>query len=80
MPPSLRWTLGHAATAASRSRLARITQPVLIATGGNDDYFEQAADAVAARLADAERQVIEGQGHVVDPKIMAAVLARFFRP
>jgi pimeloyl-ACP methyl ester carboxylesterase len=62
------------------NRLARITQPVLIATGGNNDYFEQAADAVAASLADAERQVIEGQGHVVDPKIMAAVLARFFRP
>jgi pimeloyl-ACP methyl ester carboxylesterase len=61
------------------NRLARITQPTLVATGGSNDYFEQAADAVAACLADAERQVIDGQGHVVDPKIMAAVLARFFR-
>ena len=61
------------------NRLARITQPTLVATGGSNDYFEQAADAVAACLADAERQVIDGQRHVVDPKIMAAVLARFFR-
>jgi pimeloyl-ACP methyl ester carboxylesterase len=61
------------------NRLARITQPTLVATGGSNDYFEQAADTVAACLADAERQVIDGQGHVVDPKIMAAVLARFFR-
>jgi len=61
------------------NRLARITQPTLVATGGSNDYFEQAADAVAACLADAERQVIDGQRHVVDPKIMSAVLARFFR-
>jgi pimeloyl-ACP methyl ester carboxylesterase len=59
-------------------RLATITQPTLVATGGSNDYFEQAADAVAASLAYAERQVIAGQGHVVDPKVMAAVLTRFF--
>ena len=59
-------------------RLGTITQPSLVATGGSNDYFEQAADAVAASLAHAERQVIEGQGHVVDPKVMATVLAHFF--
>jgi pimeloyl-ACP methyl ester carboxylesterase len=62
----------------STDRLATITQPTLVATGGSNDYFEQAADAVAASLAHAERQVIAGQGHVVDPKVMAAVLTRFF--
>jgi pimeloyl-ACP methyl ester carboxylesterase len=62
------------------NRLATITRTVLVATGGSNVYFEKAADAVAASLADAERQVIQGQGHVVDPKLMAAVLARFFRP
>jgi pimeloyl-ACP methyl ester carboxylesterase len=62
------------------NRLAMITQPTLVATGGTNEYFEQAADAVAASLASGERQVIEGQGHVVDPKVMAAVLARFFEP
>ena len=60
-------------------RLSTITQPTLVATGGSLEYFEQAADAVAASLAHAERLVIEGQAHVVDPKIMAAVLTRFFR-
>jgi pimeloyl-ACP methyl ester carboxylesterase len=59
-------------------RLARITQPTLVATGGSNDYFEQAADAVTAIIAHAERQVIAGQGHVVDPKVMAAALTRFF--
>jgi pimeloyl-ACP methyl ester carboxylesterase len=60
------------------TRLATITQPTLVATGGSNDYFEQAADAVAASLAHAERQVVAGQGHVVEPKVMATVLTRFF--
>jgi pimeloyl-ACP methyl ester carboxylesterase len=60
-------------------RWMTIGQPTLVATtGGSNDYFEEAADAVAASLAHAERQVIAGQGHVVDPKVMAAVLTRFF--
>jgi pimeloyl-ACP methyl ester carboxylesterase len=59
------------------TRLTTIAQPTLVATGGGNDYFEHAADAVAASLAHAERQVIAGQGHVVDPKVMAAVLTRF---
>jgi pimeloyl-ACP methyl ester carboxylesterase len=59
-------------------RLARITQPVLVATGGSDDFFEHAADAVAASVPQAERRVIEGQGHLVDPKALAPVLERFF--
>jgi pimeloyl-ACP methyl ester carboxylesterase len=59
-------------------RLAQITQPTLVATGGGDEFFTQAADAVAANVPRAERRVIEGQGHVVDPKAFAPVLERFF--
>jgi pimeloyl-ACP methyl ester carboxylesterase len=59
-------------------RLARITQPTLVSTGGSNYYFEQAADAVAAMIVHAERRVIARQGHVVDPKVMAAALTRFF--
>jgi pimeloyl-ACP methyl ester carboxylesterase len=59
-------------------RLVTITQRTLVATGGSNDYFEQVADDVAASLPNAERQVIEGQGHVVDSKVVAAVLTRFF--
>jgi pimeloyl-ACP methyl ester carboxylesterase len=69
-------------------RLAKVRQPVLVATGGaspesfvagGGDFFAQAADAIAAGLPHAERQTIEGQTHMVDPKALAPVLERFFR-
>jgi hypothetical protein len=40
---------------------------------------DQAADAIAASIPRAERQIVEGQGHVADPKALAPVLKRFFR-
>jgi pimeloyl-ACP methyl ester carboxylesterase len=60
------------------ARLARITQPTLVATGGGGEFFELAADAVAASILQAERLTIEGQSHLVDPKALAPVLERFF--
>jgi pimeloyl-ACP methyl ester carboxylesterase len=68
------------------SRLARIAQPTLVATGGPHQpdaaswvlALDAAADAIAAGIPHAERQTIEGQGHVADPKVIAAVLERFF--
>jgi len=59
-------------------RLAKITRPTLVATGGRDGFFDHAADAIAASIAGARRVTIEGQSHVADPKVVAAVLARFF--
>jgi pimeloyl-ACP methyl ester carboxylesterase len=69
-------------------RLAGITQPVLAVTGGPitdphlaglpADFFDRAADAVAATVQRTERQTLEGQGHVVDPTVMAPLLERFF--
>jgi pimeloyl-ACP methyl ester carboxylesterase len=70
------------------ARLATITRPTLVATGGaspdsfvggGGDFFEQAADAIAASIPQAERLTIEGQTHMVDPKALAPVLERFFR-
>ena len=70
------------------ARLARITRPTLVATGGGSpdsfvggggDFFGKAADAIAASIPQAERQTIEGQTHMVDPKALAPVLERFFR-
>jgi pimeloyl-ACP methyl ester carboxylesterase len=73
------------------ARLATIMRPVLVTTGGVSsdaqigmgglppDFFTRAADAVAASIPHAERQTIEGQGHVADPKALAPVLERFFR-
>ena len=59
-------------------RLAEVTQPTLILTGGSDDFFERAADATAASLPHAEREVLRGQTHVADPKALAPVLERFY--
>lgn len=70
------------------ARLATITQPTLVATGvsarlpGAESWvlaLDPAADAIAAGIPRAERQIIEGQGHVADPKAVAPVLERFFR-
>jgi alpha-beta hydrolase superfamily lysophospholipase len=59
-------------------RLARITQPTLVATGAGNHFFALAADAVAAHLPHAERHTFAGQGHVADPAAVAPVLRRFF--
>jgi pimeloyl-ACP methyl ester carboxylesterase len=68
-------------------RLARIAQPTLVATGvaGRQPgaarwvkALDPAAEAIAASIPHAERLTIEGQGHVVDPKTLAAVLEAFF--
>jgi pimeloyl-ACP methyl ester carboxylesterase len=59
-------------------RLAGVTQPTLVASGGAADFYESAADAVAAALPNGRRLTLEAQGHVVDPKAMADALFRFF--
>jgi pimeloyl-ACP methyl ester carboxylesterase len=59
-------------------RLAQISQPILVLTGGTDDFFERAADALAAALRWGERQTLQGQSHVADPSVVAPLLARFF--
>jgi hypothetical protein len=59
-------------------RLAAIAQPVLVATGGGDEFFELAGDAIAASVPGAQRLTIERQGHLADPKVVAPVLERFF--
>ena len=70
------------------ARLARITQPTLVATGGGSldshasglppDFMHRAADAIAASVPKAKREVVEGGGHMVDAKVVAPVLQRFF--
>ena len=60
------------------ARLASITRPTLVATGGGDELFERAADAVAAAVPGARRATLAGQGHLVDPKALAPLLQRFF--
>jgi pimeloyl-ACP methyl ester carboxylesterase len=68
-------------------RLARISQPTLVAAGGaspdsfvagGGDFFGKAADAIAEAVPQAERRTLEGQTHMVDPKALAPVLREFF--
>ena len=61
------------------ARLATITRPTWVGTGGSADIFEQAADAIAASIPQAERLITEGQGHLIDAKAIAPALDRFFR-
>jgi pimeloyl-ACP methyl ester carboxylesterase len=73
---------GHPPT----TRLARITQPTLVATGGVRQpgaaswvlALDPAADSIAASIPRSERRTLDGQAHVADPKAVAAVLEQFF--
>jgi hypothetical protein len=67
------------------ARLATATRPTLVATGGaspdsfvggGGDSSDQAADAIAASIPQGKRLTIEGQTHMVDPKVFAPVLER----
>jgi pimeloyl-ACP methyl ester carboxylesterase len=69
------------------ARLAKITRPTLVATGGaspesfvagGGDFFARAADAIVTAIPNAERLTLAGQAHMVDPKALAPVLGRFF--
>ena len=71
-----------------RARLASITRPALVITGGapdphtrglGPDFFERAADTIAAAMPHAERLVLPGQAHAPDAKALAPVLAQFFQ-
>jgi pimeloyl-ACP methyl ester carboxylesterase len=69
------------------ARLATIAQPTLVATGGGpeahtgeprSDFFDRAADAIAASVPRAVRRALAGQTHVADPRALATVLQPFF--
>jgi pimeloyl-ACP methyl ester carboxylesterase len=68
-------------------RLAKINRPTLVATGGGSvesfvagggDFFAKAAAAIAKSIPGAELRTIEGQTHMIDPKVLASVLGEFF--
>ena len=61
-------------------RWVKVTVPVLVADGGaSDAWIHHAADALANVLPHASRQKLEGQTHMVDPKVLAPVLIEFFK-
>jgi hypothetical protein len=61
-------------------RWVKVTVPVLVADGSaSDAWIHHAADALAKVLPHASRQTLEGQTHMVDPKVLAPVLIAFFK-
>jgi pimeloyl-ACP methyl ester carboxylesterase len=67
-------------------RLATIEQPTLVITGDDRPAgaakwimaLDDAADAIADSLPNAERVTLEGQGHVADPAAVVPLLERSF--
>jgi pimeloyl-ACP methyl ester carboxylesterase len=88
---ALAHTLGYDAACLGNgqppaARLAKITQPTLVATGDDRPAaaaswvlaLDAAADTIAASIPRAQRQTLQGQGHVIDARTFAPVLERFF--
>jgi pimeloyl-ACP methyl ester carboxylesterase len=58
----------------------QVAAPVLVVTGGASDRFmRDGGAALVELLPNASHQVIDGQDHNVDPKLLAPVLIEFFR-
>ena len=59
---------------------ARATRPALVLVGGESPPFmAEVGRRLAALLPDGRFQTLEGQDHVVDPAVLAPVLAGFLR-
>jgi pimeloyl-ACP methyl ester carboxylesterase len=59
--------------------VASVKVPTLVIAGGADfPWMRQTAETLAAALPDGQVQILEGQGHDVDPGILAPVLSEFF--
>jgi pimeloyl-ACP methyl ester carboxylesterase len=58
---------------------AAVKVPTLVVAGGSDfPWMLETAGALAKVLPDGETRVLEGQGHDVDPAVLAPVLVEFF--
>ena len=61
-------------------RWVKVTLPVLVADGGDSSaWIHHGADALANVLPHASRHTLEGQIHMVDPKVLAPVIIAFFQ-
>ena len=59
---------------------AKVKAPVLVADGGaSPAWLHNAAEALARELPNASRETLPGQTHMVDPKVLAPVIIKFFK-
>jgi pimeloyl-ACP methyl ester carboxylesterase len=62
-----------------RDLVASVKVPTLVVAGGADiPWMRQTAETLADALPDGEFRILEGQGHDVDPGVLAPVLSEFF--
>lgn len=58
---------------------ASVKVPTMVIAGGADfPWMRETAETLAAALPDGQVRVLEGQGHDVDPGVLAPVLTEFF--
>lgn len=61
---------------------SKIKAPTLVMDGGASlgpmPFMRATADKLAKHIPDARRQIVEGQGHDVSPKVLAPILVKFF--
>jgi pimeloyl-ACP methyl ester carboxylesterase len=58
---------------------ARVSMPALVVAGGADfPFMRETAQAIADALPNGEVRFLDGQGHNVDPTVLAPVLKEFF--
>ncbi|PWI15408.1 hydrolase [Streptomyces sp. Act143] len=64
-----------------RERLASVSVPVLAVAGGaSPEWLQEATRAVAEAAPKGSYRNLEGQTHMVDPTVLAPVLADYFTP
>lgn len=62
-----------------KDRAASVKVPTMVIAGGADfPWMRQTAETLAAALPDGQVRLLEGQGHDVDPGVLAPVLREFF--
>jgi pimeloyl-ACP methyl ester carboxylesterase len=60
-------------------RVATITTPTVVIAGGADmPFMRESAQALADALPNGEARFLDGQGHDVDPAVLAPVMREFF--
>jgi pimeloyl-ACP methyl ester carboxylesterase len=60
-------------------RAASVKVPTMVLAGGADfPWMRQTAETLASALPDGQVRILEGQGHDVDPRVLAPVLTEFF--
>jgi pimeloyl-ACP methyl ester carboxylesterase len=58
---------------------ASVKVPTMVIAGGADfPWMRQTAESLAAALPDGQVRILDGQGHDVDPGVLAPVLSEFF--